>query len=310
MSVYQGSGGPPPQKARKEGGGGGGGPRPGQKPFGFGLYEALPSGKNAKIWNYRVKVGEKNVPTLILDAASPENEHHPSVRIHDGFKFNGTFGNSLICVSHRPEGCLGDIALQKIHEHAPWCKTEGPDACTRLGEIDTIRGSWRWVATAIKLQPWTFQKGPLEGKTIPYQRTMLLVPESQYEDFMEKRETYKDKGGLRGMIFNVSREDKQRSSKIGTSWNWTGERLTDEEMMERFADAAAMYGLPVEEYCKPYDYEKVLREFTPDEMKSACAWIAAERGINLDSPTEPVASTADAATTSSEGEGSDNDIPF
>ena len=296
--VYQGSGGPPPSTVKSSGG-----PRPGNKPFGFHFYEVLPSGKRKKVGRFRVDVGEKNVPFLFLDEALPETGSAPSVRVHE-FKFNGTYGNIIICNSHRNEGCLMDKALEREHTCFPSCK----QPCERIGTIDTVKGGWKWVATGIKMKPFTYTKGPLAGQTLDYQRCVLLVPDKQYAHFMAFRETYASLGGLRGKIFNVTREDNQRSSKIGTIWLPAGE-LTDEQMMEKFEGSAALYGLPVEDFIRPYQYEHVLKELTTEEMNNAAKWVAAENNVNLAGGTPQVVATA-AATTSDDDDGDETEIPF
>ena len=261
----------------------------------------LPSGKRKKVGRFRADVGEKNVPFLFLDDALPATGAAPSVRTHE-FKFNGTYGNITICNAHLGEGCLMDKALEREHSCFPNCK----QPCERIGNLEQIKGGWRWVATGVKMKPFKYTKGPLAGQTLDHQRCLLLVPDKQYAMFMAFRETYEAQGGLRGRVFNVTREDNQRSSKIGTVWIPTGEQLTDEDMASKFEASAGMYGLPVEDFIRPYNYEHVLRELTTDEMNEAAKWVAAENSVNL-SGSAP-APTPVAATT--EAEGDEAEIPF
>jgi len=280
--VYRGSGGPPPSQVHASGGSGLYG---GQKPFGFGIYEVLEGNKKKKVSLFRVNAGEKNVPFVFLDEALPKEKAAPAVRVHDGFKFNGKFGNTVICVGHRPEGCPMDKALERKHKCFPNCK----QPCPRVGNRELSRGSWRWVATGIKMQPFTYNVGPKKGETWEYQRCLLLVPDAQYEDFMAYREQFEGQGGLRGKMFKVQRGSLPTSSKIGTSWRPAGS-MTDEEMMDKFESSAAFYGMPVEQYIRPYDYEKLLKEYTKPEMADAAKWVAAEYGVSLEASGEETVS--------------------
>lgn len=284
--VYPGTGGLPPSVRKKSSGG----PTT-PKPYGFGLYEDLPSGKRKKIQTLRLQPGEKNVPVMFLDEAKFSTDAKtlaaPSILIHDGIRFNNTFGNMIICTANSPEGCPLDVALQRKHTHAHWCK----ESCDREGKMEPTRGAWRWVATVIKFQPYTATKGPMAGKTLPFQRLMLLAPdakkeqESIYAQLCAYREQF---GSLRGRIFNVRRSDDKFSAKCGTVWTPTGSRMTDEEMMEKFEESAEIYGLRVEQFIRPFDYEKVLAPLPADKLRDAAKWIAAENGVSLDGA--PVAS--------------------
>jgi len=298
--VYQGSGGPPPSQVRSKGGAG---IYPGQKPFSFGLYEVLNNGKRKKIGLFRVNQGESKVPVVFLDEAKPEIEAAPSIRVHDGFKYGGKYGNLVLCVSHRPGGCQLDKALEREHKCFPNCK----QPCPKIDKMESVRGSWRWVASVIKMKPFKLTVGPNAGKTLHYQRSLLLVPDSQYDEFMAYREQFEEEGGLRGKVFHVRRKGDQRSSKIGTTWAPVG-KMTDEEMMEKFEDAAADYGLTAEEYCRPFNYEDVLKELSDDEIAQAAKWIAGERGISLDGSSSSAAPAIKTAETDEEEDA--DEVPF
>jgi len=307
--VYQGSGGPPPSRNKNTGGGAGGNQfNPGRKPYNYGLYEKV-GDKLKRVFPLSIDAGSKGVPVVILDECKPDSGSDPSIRIHDGFKFNGKYGNSVVCIGHRPEGCIMDKALQREHKCFPNCA----NPCPRAGTQEPAKGSWRWVFTAIKLVPFTYQNGPLKGQTMPVQRVIGLVPDGQFEEFEAFREEFKN---LRGKVFKVSRSEDKFSAKIGTSWIPTGQ-MTDAEMLTKFASAAAFYGLSPEEFCKPLDYGTVLREFSSEEMAVAAKWVAGEKGLRLEGAAPaaaPAAVQGDAAeaTVGEDGEGdSDGDnIPF
>lgn len=312
---FAGSGGPPPKMAREQGLSGG------QKPYGYRFYEKLANGKNKRVQflglaqDKKTKVGEKNVEILILDVAEPGgDEWQPSVYIHERFRFNGSWDNYSICRCKTPEGCLLDVALQEPHSHAPWCKVPADEKnpqegeCNRLGQPQNRKGAWRWVATAVKLHPYTVQSGPNKGKVIPYTRGLLLAGEDQYKTLLTYRKAW---GGLRGRVFNVSRSDGTFAPKIGDTWD-PKDQLTDEQMMEKFADAAADYGLSVEDFCKPMDYETILALPTVEKVTEIAKWVAGERGVKLDLPDgsstghNPVA----AAVGESPEESPEEDVPF
>jgi len=320
MAGFKGSGGPPPSVARERGVGGGSG----RKPYSFRLYEKLPSGKNKGVGLLSIDQGDEDVEIIILDEALPggDEEWQPSIHIHDGFLYNGTYANTVICRRNEPEGCLLDIALQEPHTHAPWCKEpKDPDnpqegECTREGQTEPRMGGWRWVATAIKCKPFTFERGPLKGKTIPYHRCLLLATEESYKMLLTYRKAYASDGGLRGRRFKVSRSQAQRSARIGDKWDPDG-RMSDEEMMERFRDTAGDYGLPVENYIKPMNYAQVLALPTAERMAQIAKWVAGERGVRLELPDgttvgdfNPVASSVGGSGGGAEDESPDTDVPF
>lgn len=299
--VYSGTGGPPPAataEARKKSGLPGG-----QKPFGFKLTEDLPSGKTKDVSLFRVNPGEKDVPLLILDAARVETAEAPSVRVHHGIKFNGSFGHIIVCACHRSAGCPIDPVFTR------------PNKFT--GKTEPTRGAWRWVLTGIKMKPFTYTKGKLAGKTVPFQRCAVLVPERAgpsggvtYDDVMAYREQFDADGGLRGRVFNVRRSSDSKSSTIGTMWTPSA-HLTDEQMMAKFEQAAADYGLPVERYIAPFDYERVLRVLPEDELERAAKWIAAEIGASTTEQQAPKVLPVSQSTVDTTAEDDDSDeIPF
>lgn len=286
--VFRGSGGPPPSTIKR-----GEGARLGRKPFGFHFYEVLENGKRKKVSRFRVGVDEKDVPFLFLDEALPDIGAAPSVRVHE-FKFNGAFGNILLCNSHKDEGCPVDVVFKRESKFT--------------GKVEPMRGTWKWVATGIKMKPFTYTKGPMAGTVVPYQRCMLLVSDKQYGTFEAYREQYADQGGLRGKIFNVRRSNDQRSSKIGETWIPAGS-MTDEEMIDKFSEAAGNYGLPVEKFLAPLDYEHVLKELSAEEMLDAAQWIATDHGVQLDLTNGAQAPTPESTVASEEEEDEDH-VPF
>jgi len=318
MAGFSGSGGPPPKLAREQGLSGG------NKPFGYRFYEKLSNGKNKTIQfisldqDRDTKVGEKDVKILILDTAPPGgDEWQPSVYIHERFRFSDSWDNYVVCRHKTPEGCLLDIALQEPHSHAPWCKKPVDERnpqegeCSSLGQMEPRKGKWRWACTGIKLKPYTVKSGPNAGKVIPYTRGLILAGEDQYKELLTYRKAW---GGLRGRLFNVSRSDSTFSPRIGDKWD-PAEEWSDEKMMAHFADAATDYGLSVEDYCKPINYEKILKLPSAAESAEIAKWVAGEKGVNLNdpagssgaAPANPVAAAMHAGAADEENA---DDLPF
>lgn len=289
----------------------------GQKPYGFRYYEELPNGKKKRVQFLSLdqtkddsgnKIGEKDVKILILDEAPPggENEWQPSIYIHERFKFNGGWDNYSVCRQKTPEGCLLDEALQQPHRHGAFCK----DDCDREGKPQRVKGRWRWICSGIKLKPYTIKSGPNQGKVIPYTRGLILMGEDQFKDLLAYRKAFK---GLRGRLFNVSRGDGQMAPRVGDSWDPV-EEWSDEKMMEHFADAAADYGLPVEDYIKPFDYEKLFKLPSEKEIAEIARWVAGERGVKLGAMNSgggaPAPNPVAAAVADTADEESEDDVPF
>lgn len=312
---FSGSGGPPPKMAREQGISGGG-----QKPFGFRFYEKLANGKNKTLQFISLEKGEEGCPILILDEAPPGgDEWNPSVYIHERFRYNGSWDNYVVCRCKTPEGCVLDVALQQDHTHAPWCKRPADEKkpqegeCDRLGKPEDRKGSWRWVCTAIKLKPYTIRSGKNKGKVIPYTRGLILAGEDQYKELLTYRKAFK---GLRGQVFKVSRGMGTFAPRIGDTWD-PDNRMSDEEMLKHFADAAAEYGLNPEDYVRAVDYSKILKLPSVTEMADIAKWVAGERGIDLSTgqatgggdSSNPVAAAIGGNDADSDEE-SEEDVPF
>lgn len=300
-TTYKGTGGPPPSEIRAQNA------VYGRKPFGYHLYEALPNGKNKKVSTFKLSPGEKNVPFVILDAARVADENL-TYKIHENIKFGGSFSNMVLCNNHLPEGCLLDKVLEKPHT----CFTKCKQPCKLIGTKVPMPGTWKWVVSGLKMKPFTFEKGAMAGKTIAVQRCLLLVGNKQFDTFNAFRETFDAQGGLRGMTFIVSRSNDQRSPKIGETWIPTV-RVSDEDLVTKCATSADFYGLPVEDFIRPFDYESVFRHLTTSEMASAAKWIGAEYKNELpglgDKPELGTSESSDSDLSVDSGN-DDDDIPF
>lgn len=228
-TTYRGSGGKPPESTS----GGSQYPRPA-----YFLAEKI-EGQNGpelkKVNPFKAGVGKRDVPVVCLD----QNLDY-AVRMHCRFKARGVFGNYAVCISQEESrGCPLDVPLNQ----------EG--------------GRWFLVGTVIDRSSWTQPSGKNKGKIWTDQRKLLLVPAPQREDF---EELGKKVGGYRGATFDVSRRDDQKSSRIGTSWFPTG-KMTEEQLAATFEKAASEYGLPVEKFIQPFDYDALLKPKSYDQLK-------------------------------------------
>lgn len=228
MTTYKGTGGPPPSPS------GSGGSR--FKKTEYALYETLPSSEKKKISPFMLKAGQKDVPVVSLDDGL---EFTHSVRLHTRFKAGNSFNNHVVCLSGvDPRGC-------------PLCEVK-----------DNI-GKWFVCGTVLDGSEWTIPKGPRQGEIITHQRRLLLINARQLEDF---KDIGKEVEGWRGQQFKVSRSSEEKSSRIGTRWNSKG-RLTEEQLLEKFREVAGKYGMPVELYVKPFDYDKVLEPMSREQLQ-------------------------------------------
>lgn len=240
MTNYKGTGGPPPSPSS------GGGSR--FKKNEYALYETLANGDKRKVSPFMLKAGQKDVPVVTLDNGL---EFTHSVRLHTRFKANGLFNNHVVC-------------LHGVDDR-------GCPMCNALNEI----GKWFVAGTLLDGSEWAIPSGPRKGEIITFQRRLLLVNSRQLEEF---KDIGKEVEGWRAQQFKVSRNTDEKSSRIGTRWTSKG-RLTEEQMLEKFAPIAAKYGLPVEQYVQPLNYEKVLEPLSYERLQQIANSITASAVI-------------------------------
>lgn len=182
-----------------------------------------------RLFLWRLKPGEKDRKVLILDPKHDKNRKRFALFL------TGPFSGR--------DGRFGSV-LASCHTIDP----EGDPMTEALGKEPT----WHWALTAIDLAPFTSEKS---GKTY-LNRTLVLVTDKQKGLFLGMEGM--SSNGLRGHVFNVSREDDKQSFKIGTEWDPV-ENLTEDEMRERFADAATNYGMSIDDFLAPAEYGKILK---------------------------------------------------
>lgn len=229
--------------------GDGGAPPPTQSGGGFsrndpmyGFYEPTekktkegkPISKRIKTWY--VPPGGKDKPCIVLDRNTGPRF---SLKLHEFTGPDGKRGSMVRAINQKEE-------------------TRGDPVEDALGK----EARWYWCLTVIDLSTFTPKTGKNAGTTYSHFRRLLLVPNYRYEDMAGIEE--KDPDGWHGRRFLVSRDEDQKSSKIGTLWYPDG-KLTDDELKAECEKAAESYGIPVDQYIEPFDYAALLKSPTYEE---------------------------------------------
>lgn len=252
---FSGAGGPPPAKIHSPGGGGGKWPRFGfsEKVNGKDKQTGKPTTYDRRIFTWKLSVGERDRQILLLDAPGKENRF--SLYLHEFVAPDGKFGSRLASI-HRQDP-LGDPLNEALGEEP----------------------GWAWALTGIDLQSYTNPEKP--DVVYGFKRTLVLVRDRQKGEFLTMEKMGE---GLRGRIFSVSRADDKQSAKIGTTWDPV-ERLTEEQMRERFAKDAEEYGLPLDRFLQPFAYKEMFKPFDrakllviANEIKE---WKKAKEGVQV-----------------------------
>ena len=250
---FGGAGGPP---VRSGGGGGGGGLKNWPE---FGFYEPIQA-KNRdgdlKTYDRRIplwflKQSETGRKLMFLDRPGKENRF--SALTHTFSGRDGKFGNVLVSI-HKSDP-LGDPMNDVLVDDKG--RNKEP--------------SWGWVLTAIDIDGRPPKAG---GKAYKNQRTLVFVTEKQKDIFLTME---KLAGSLRGKILEVSRAADQTSFKIGTKFDPV-ETLTEDQMKERFAKAAADYGLSIEKFLDPIPYKTTLAPLPREKLVEIANDIRAMKG--------------------------------
>lgn len=246
MSGFAGDGGPPPPP------GSGGGFNQNNAMYGFdeavtkdvkGERKSFP--KRVKPWY--LPPGAKDKPCTVLDHKGDRY----TLTIHE---FVGPDGKQ------KPKCMVRCIARVNLEKGCPLCDALGQE------------GRWFWALTAIDGSRFTPDKGQNAGKVYSNFRRLILVTSQGYEEMI----VLEDKGdtGWRLRRFDVTRGVDTKTPKIGNTWFPADPpRRTDEEMLRECEEAAGIYGIPVEQYIEPLDYNAVLRAPTYEEAEKIAAAI-------------------------------------
>ena len=241
---FAGAGGPPPKKE--------GGKRFANDPE-YALYEKIQSKEGDKEFDKRVKLfsvnkGVSNIPVVMLDPLGQRR----SVLMHNFKGRDGKWGNLLACIKQdEPRGCA---------------------MCEALGK----EGRWHWALTCIDRRTWSPTEGKNKGVVYTNFRRLVFVTEQGYEDM--KSIELKDPQGWRGRKFDVSRNNDKTGYRIGTSWYPDG-KMSEEDLVREFEEAAANYGLPVETFTTALGYDDL---FAAPSYEQMCKIAAEYKGVDSD----------------------------
>lgn len=230
--------GAPPQR--------GGGGFTNTKPI-YHLSEKVVTSKGAELKMVRpikLRPGEKNRPLVTLDDFTSMDDAY-SVNLHI-FNLKGTKDNVAVCP-----------------------RSESDDrACPICGVLNKAP-SWYVVLTAIDRSKWSPDKGKNKGVVYTDNRRLVLITQTWMQRMTMNAER---SNGWRGANWEVSRskpvEERKDgqvranfkdSPRVGDVWFYTNKKFNEEQLRSEFEQAAAKYGLPVEAFVKPFDYDFVLR---------------------------------------------------
>lgn len=213
--------------------------------------------KRVKLWY--LPPGAKDKPLTVLDHKGDRY----TVLIHE---FVGPDGKT------KPKCMVRCIAKKEMEKGCPLCEVLGNE------------GRWFWALTGIDGSKFTPTKGQNAGNVYTNFRRLILITSQDYE----AKKTVEDKSdsGWRGRQFDVTRGVDTKSPKIGDTWypKEGAAPLTDEDMLREFEEAAATYGLPVERFTEPFDYNEVLKA---PSFEEAAKIAAAIKGTSAGGVTVP-----------------------
>jgi len=242
MANHRGAGAPPP----KRGGGGNN-----TKPL-YHLSETV-TGSDGKplvklVKSLKLRPETKNQPILTLDDFSSMDEGY-SVNIHM-FDLRGTKDNIVVCP-----------------------KTDKDPRPCPLCEVLNKEPTWYVALSAIDRQVYTFDRkdkktGEMGQVSYTDLRRVVLVTNTWCPRMTTNAERAE---GWRGSLFEVSRSAPTKemrdgrevtsykdSPRIGDVWYFT-EKYDEEKLKAELEKAAATYGLPLEKFVQPFNYEVFLK---------------------------------------------------
>jgi hypothetical protein len=184
--------------------------------------------ESGKLWRFALKPG-KSAVVVFLDGFVKEDEPQkgmlqaPFFREHT-LKTSPTRWENFVCLTMRDEPC-------------PMCEQSGRDGdlCAAFTVIDTSE-----------------TKGK-NGKTYKNQRRLFIAKQRTYQQLQKMASKL---GGLRGLVVDISRTD-DKVARVGDSF-LVDEKLTDEEIVEHFGEAAA----------EPTDWAEELKITEAEELVS------------------------------------------
>lgn len=208
----------------------------------------------------KLRPGTKNQPILTLDDFQKMEDGY-SINLHV-FNLRGTKDNIVVCpkTATDPRPC-------------PICEVLNKDP------------SWYVVLSAIDRQKYEFDRknkktNQMEKVVYTDLRRVVLVTQT----WLQRMDTNSDRSqGWRGSLFEVSRSEPSKtmengrevlnfkdSPRIGDVWYFT-EKYDEEKLKSEFEKRAAAYGLPVEKFVQPFDYETLLKPKSWDQLEQIAA---------------------------------------
>lgn len=201
----------------------------------------------------KLRPGVKNQPILTLDDFEKMEEGY-SINLHM-FNLRGTKDNIVVCpkTADDPRPC-------------PVCEVLNKDP------------SWYVCLTGIDRNKYTFDDRKNKGQTVTYTdlRRLILITQTWTQRMDANAERAK---GWRGSLFEVTRSEPVKemrngeervsfkdSPRIGDVWYFT-EKYDEEKLKAEFEKAAATYGLPVEKFIQPFDYDTLLKPKSWDQLE-------------------------------------------
>jgi len=275
--AQRGAGAPPP---RRSGGGGG------NDKAVYHLSETCSGSNNEPrlqmVKSLKLRAGTKNQPILTLDDFQNMDDGY-SINIHM-FNLRGTKDNIVVCpkTAADPRPC-------------PVCEVLNKDP------------SWFVALTAIDRNKYTFERvkdGKKSSVTYTDLRRIVLVTQT----WLQRMTTNAERGkGWRGSLFEVSRSEPlvteesgvkktnwKDSPRIGDVWYFV-EKYDEEKLKSEFEKRAADYGLPVERFVQPLNYDVLLKAKSHDQLLQIAADIRND-GSALKDPEDGAASVSSAVS--------------
>ncbi len=285
--AHRGAGGPPPKR---------GGGRGNNEQALYYLSESI-TGSNGpqlkQVKALKLRPGTKNQPILTLDDIASTDDAY-SVNIHM-FNLRGTKDNIVVCpkTAADPRPC-------------PVCEVLNKDP------------SWYVVLTGIDRNKYTFERtkdGKKSSVTYTDLRRLILITNT----WTQRMNANGDRAqGFRGSLFEVTRSEPLKemkdgrevvsykdSPRIGDVWYFT-QKLDDEQMKAEFEKRAAEYGMPVERFIQPINYDIVLKPKSHAQLTKVAEDIRSDgsaiKGGDDDDSGDASAAVASAAGAASEAE--------
>lgn len=236
----------------------------------------------------KLRAGTKNQPILILDDITTMEDAY-TVNLHM-FNLRGTKDN---------------IVISPMTADDP-----RPDpVCEVLNKDPT----WYAVLTAIDRNKYTFERTK-DGKksTVTYTDLRRLVLVSQ--TWLQRMTANARDKSFRGALFLVNRSEPEKttdeqgreslnwrnSPRIGDVW-YREETYDEEKLKAEFEKRAADYGLPVEKFIAPVDYETVLKPKSWSQLEKIAADIRND-GSDIKGGGAPVAASTQSGGSDPEAE--------